>query len=61
MSSIWSDLISEEHKAGLHIYKIVNSLSNFASVSFDFDLRERLVIQTDAKLLTIELTIIHCK
>ena len=31
----------------------------FASVLFDFDLRERLVKQTDAKLLTIELTILQ--
>ena len=45
---------------GWSIYKIVNSLvSNFASVLFDFDLRERLVKQTDTKLLTSELTILH--
>ena len=37
---------------------MVNSLiSNFASVLFDFALRERLVNKTDAKLLTGELTI----
>ncbi len=28
-------------------------MSNFASILFDFDPRERLVIQTDAKLLTV--------
>mgnify|MGYP001334947107 CR=1 FL=1 len=35
------------------ICKIVYLLvSNFASILFDFDLRERLVKQTDAQLLT---------
>ena len=35
---------------GQSIWKIVNSLvSNFASVLFDFDPREKLVKQTDAK------------
>ena len=34
-------------------------MSNFASVLFDFGLRERLVKQTDAKLLTSELTILQ--
>ena len=42
------------------ICKVVKSLvSNSALVLFDFHLRERLENQTDAKLLTSELTILQ--
>ena len=41
------------------LFQIPNSSPGFASVLFDFDLREWLVKQTDAKLLTSELAILQ--